>query len=130
MAKILVFGNRLVGVDYAALEVADILSGMPGVEFVECDSAENIERYGPRLIILDTAVGIERPVVLDSVDRIEQTKPYSMHDFDLGIMLRLLLKAKKIESVTIIAVPAQYDPQKAAGEVRAFITSILSSGSA
>ena len=128
--KVLVFGNRLYSGDIAALNVADALRGMPGVEFVECDTAEDIERYGPNLVILDTAVGIDRVVLLDGVDKIEKAKPYSMHDFDLGIMLRLLLKAKKIDSVAIIAVPAHYGPEKGAGEVKKLLTSILSSGSA
>jgi len=128
--KVLVFGNRLYGGDVAALDVADALQGMPGVEFVECDTAEDIERHGPHLVILDTAIGIDNVVVLDSVDKIEKTKPYSMHDFDLGIMLRLLLKTGKIGSVRIIAVPAHCDREKGAGEVKKLLTSILSSGSA
>lgn len=105
MRKILVFGNALFKADSLALKVADSLRGMPGFEFVECDAAEDLERFGPDLLILDAAVGIKKVVLLDNLDQLENSPSYSMHDLDLALSLKLLMKLGKLRSVRIIALP-------------------------
>jgi Ni,Fe-hydrogenase maturation factor len=121
---ILVFGNPLVKGDSAALKVAELLKGEKNLELVECDTAEDIERFGPDLLILDTAQGIDKVMLMTDLERIEQTRPYSMHDFDLGITLKLLMKMGKIKSVKIIAVPAKCDVKKAVSEVKRMLAAI------
>ena len=127
ITKILVFGNALVEADALPLR---ILSGLrerfPGIEFKEADTAENIEDEGRDLVILDTAFGIEEPTLIDDVDSLQMSKTCSMHDFDLPITLRILIKLKAIDSVRIIAIPAGYDEVKAVEEVSRIIESFES----
>lgn len=127
--KILVFGNPLVEKDSIALKIAGALSKKTKAEFIECDAVDDLETFGPDLVILDPAVGIKKVELITKLSALEKTRPYSMHDFDLAITLKLLKKIGKIRTVKIIAIPVNYDEKSAAKEVKQII-SILSSKSA
>ena len=116
----------MVDSDSKALEVAKVLSNEANTkyEFVECDTSEDVERFSSDLIILDVAFGIQKVEIVTDLDKIEQTKPYSMHDFDLGLTLKLLKKLGKIKSVKIIAIPMDYDTTKAVEEVRKIVANL------
>lgn len=124
--KILVFGNPLVAEDSLPLRLMPTLrQRFPSVEFKEFDAAENLEDEGRDLVILDTAKGPDRVVLLEGIESIETGKIYSMHDFDLALTLKLLKKLKLVDSVRIIAVPAGYPEKKALAEVAALIPGLL-----
>ncbi len=123
--KILVFGNMLVEADSLPLRLMPKLEKLlPSVEFKEFDTAENLEDEGRDLIILDTAFGIEKVTLIEDVDTLQMSKTASMHDFDLPITLRILIKLKAIDSVKIIAIPAGYEEKKAIEEISAIIKAI------
>jgi hypothetical protein len=125
--KILVFGNALVEADSLPLRIMPKLKRMfPSVEFKEFDTAENLEDEGRDLLILDTAFGIESVTLIDDVDTLQMSKTCSMHDFDLPITLRILIKLKAIDSVKIIAIPAGYDEKKALSEIKEIIGNLRS----
>jgi len=117
LLNVLVFGNPIVNKDSIALKLAKKLEGKVSARFIECDVSENIERFGRNLIILDAALGIKKVSLVSNLDKIKTIKPYSLHDFDLGMTLKLLKKMGKIDSVKIIAVPVNYDLKKGAKEV-------------
>jgi hypothetical protein len=126
--KILVFGNALVDADSLPLRILPKLrQDFPSVEFKEYDTSENLEDEGRDLIILDTAFGIESVTLIDDVDTLQLSKTCSMHDFDLPITLRILLKLKTIDSVKIIAVPSGYPEDKALAETSEIISQMCSS---
>lgn len=130
----LVFGNPLVDADSIALRILPSLRRkFPEVEFKEFDAAENLEQEGRDLLILDSAVGIRKPVLLDglgSIDSLSGGKAYSMHDFDLALTLKLLKKMGSIDSVRIIAVPSSMGARSALPAVcRLLSTSLSKSGS-
>ncbi|MFH1785905.1 MAG: hypothetical protein ABH842_05745 [Candidatus Micrarchaeota archaeon] len=125
--KILVFGNLLVKQDSLALKLMKKLSKeFPEIEFKECDGAESIESEGKNLLILDVAQGIKKVTILNGMDDLEVTHPYSMHDFDLSITLRILKKIKVIDSVRIIAIPMHYKEKQAFEEVSKILSTLLS----
>jgi hypothetical protein len=127
--KILVFGNALVEADSLPLRLMpELRKAFPSVEFREFDTAENLEAEGRDLIILDTAFGIERVTLIEDVDTLQVSKTCSMHDFDLPITLRILMKLKAIDSVKIIAIPAGYGEGKALREAGAIIKGLLKEG--
>jgi hypothetical protein len=118
MQKILVFGNSLVKEDSLPLRIMPKLrKKFLEIEFKEFDTAENLEDEGRDPVILDTAFGIDSVTLIDDVDNLQMSKTCSMHDFDLPITLRILLKLKAIDSVKIIAIPAGYDEKKAIKEI-------------
>lgn len=125
LMKVLVFGNVLVDGDALPLRLMPRLREIfPYLEFKEFDTAENLEGEGRDLVILDTALGIEIVTLIDDVDMLQVSKTCSMHDFDLPITLRILLKLKAIDSVKIIAVPAGYQESKAVAEISQILASI------
>lgn len=126
MMKVLVFGNALVAADSLPLRILPSLrQGFPSVEFKECDTSENLEAEGRDLVILDTAFGIGSVTLIEDVDTLQMSKTCSMHDFDLPITLRILLKLKAIDSVKIIAVPSRYSEDKALAETGEIISRML-----
>jgi hypothetical protein len=85
----------------------------PGMEFVEFDPNENLEREGRNLNIIDAIEGIERVVLLTDVDSIQSSPTVSMHDLDLGYSLKLLKKLKLIDSVRIFGIPMEMSQKDA-----------------
>jgi len=125
--KILVFGNRLLAEDSLPLRMLPALRRrFPDVEFKESDTSENLEEEGRDLIILDSAFGISEVTLIDDLDNLQLSKRFSMHDFDLPITLRILIKLKALDSVKIIAVPSGYALGKAVSESAAIISTLLS----
>jgi len=124
--KILVFGNSLVESDsLPALMLPSLRRAFKTVEFKEYDTSENLEEEGRDLTILDTAFGIGKVALIEDLDDLQMSKTCSMHDFDLPITLRILIKLKAIDSVKIIAVPAGYPLNKAVEESKEIIDRLL-----
>jgi len=124
---ILVSGNPLVPEDSIALRILPMLrQRFPQAEFREFDSAENLEDAGKDLIIVDAAEGISKVELIEHIEDLEQSHAYSMHDFDLSVTLRILLKIKAIDSVKIVAIPSGYPEQKALQEAAVLISTLLS----
>lgn len=122
MKTILVFGNPLVNKDSLALKIADKLSMLHELnnefKFIKADSLDNLEEYGENLLILDVAENIKKVELITDLNQLEQNKIYSMHDFDLGFNLKLLKKLGKIKTVKIIAIPINYELEKAISEIK------------
>lgn len=107
--KIYIFGNPLLPNDSLPIKWKGRLQeAFPKIIFELVDPNENFPRMGLRnLIILDTVIGIKKPMILD-LDDFEKNKksPVSPHDYDLLLHLLLLKKLKKIDSLKIIGVPS------------------------
>jgi Ni,Fe-hydrogenase maturation factor len=125
--KVLVFGNPLVAQDSIALRlIGPLRKRFPQVEFREFDAAEDLEKEGRDLLILDSAIGIEEVALLDDLGAISTGRACSMHDFDLALTLKLLRKMGAIDRVRIIAVPSSMPlPEALRGASRLF-SSLLS----
>ena len=116
--KVLVFGNPIAKIDSAAVKIADKLSGrMAGIEFVKFDAAEDLEKEGSELVIMDAVVGLEKPRIV-TLDELElSANPVSLHGFDLMWSLLLLKKLGKVKQATIIGVPAKKSVKESLPEV-------------
>ncbi len=118
MTKIFVFGNPLVEKDSLALKVAERLKGrVKGIEFEAVGSLDEVEKKED-LYIMDVAFGIEKVQLIEDLEKLETKHPVSGHDFDLAIELKLLKKIGRIGKVRIIAIPAEYNVEKAVEEVK------------
>lgn len=125
--RILVFGNPLVHADSIALRILPRLrKRFPEIDFVEFDAAENLEGEGRNLCILDSAVGIRKAAVFDGIGSLAGGRAVSMHDFDLALTLKLLMKMGRISSVLIIAVPSLLSEKAALAQVCRLLSSSLS----
>ncbi len=124
--KVLVFGNPLVERDSIALRLLPALrKRFPEVEFKEFDAAENLEDEGPDLVILDSAEGIRRVMLIEDIAALSTGSIYSMHDFDLSLTLKLLRKMGAVNSVRIIAVPSRFPLRKALSGCSKLLSSLL-----
>ena len=74
---------------------------------------------------LDAVEGIDKVTMIEDIDLIKNEKKYSLHDFDLGMTLKLLKKMKKIDSVKILGVPVNYGEERAFEELKKLITTLL-----
>lgn len=106
--KIYLFGNPLLKKDEIPIALVNQLKQkFPFIKFLIADPNENFPPEDEKeLIILDTVLGIEKPMILDLDDFEKKRKtPVSPHDYDLLFHLLLLKKIKKIKSVKIIGLP-------------------------
>jgi Ni,Fe-hydrogenase maturation factor len=124
MKKVLVFGNELVKSDSLALVVAREISQsgkLKDVEFKELDAVEEIQNEGKDLVILDVVQGIKKLTIITDFDQLKNSQIYTLHDFDLGMNLKLLKKLGYIETIRIIGIPMNWKKEKAIAEVKSAI---------
>ena len=117
MKSVFVAGNPLVEEDSLALKVAKELGKeLEDVEFKAIDSLSEIEEIPDNLCIIDVAKGLRKVEVIRDLEKLQELKLISLHDFDIGTELLLFKKIGKVKNVTIIAIPLGYDFRKAIEE--------------
>ena len=117
MPKIYVVGNRLLKADSLPLRIMGALAAkFPAIDFVEFDPTENFPEE-KSIVIIDTVVGLKKVELLEDIGSFSLPKPYSLHDFDLGLTLKLMQKAGLLEKFKIIGVPPELTEKEAAMQV-------------
>ncbi len=125
MKTIYCVGNLLLKEDNTPIKIMGKLQKQfPDIEFKELDPTEDIPEG--TLTIIDTVVGIYDVKIIDDLDIIVSDKAYSLHDFDLGINLKLMKKAGKLDKVQVIGVPQDMTEEKALEEISKLLLNILS----
>ncbi len=125
--KILIFGNPLVEADNLALKIMPRLrEAFPQIEFIHLDPTEDLDKFGKKLLIIDTVINIKNPKVLTlnneaDFSKLSTSKITSMHDFDLGYNLKLLKKLDKIDSVQIICLPMIMEEKDALNQTQSIL---------
>jgi Ni,Fe-hydrogenase maturation factor len=110
---IYIFGNPLLDFDNLPLKLAPKLRKIfPEIDFVIADPNENLNPIDKELAIIDTIEGIEKVVLVEDIEKIQDQKLYSLHDFDLAFNLKLLQKIGKLEKIKIIGVPMKRSGEK------------------
>ncbi|MEM3030855.1 MAG: hypothetical protein QXH27_03925 [Candidatus Micrarchaeia archaeon] len=128
--RILVAGNPLVARDALPISILpELRRKLPEIEFEELD-VEDLESEGKRILVIDTIDGIKKPCVVRGTAPLLTKKIYSLHDFDLGMRLKLLKKMGLLERVVIFGVPPNYPKKRALNELASLIRATLPSGSA
>ncbi|MBI4146991.1 hypothetical protein HY489_06680 [Candidatus Woesearchaeota archaeon] len=103
--NIYVCGNPLVDEDSLPIKILPMLRrNHPAIQFTEFDPTEDLPK-APELTFIDTVINAKDVVLLKDIDAFVQTKALSLHDFDLGINLKLAKKIGQLKSVRIIGVP-------------------------
>jgi hypothetical protein len=125
MMKIYVFGNQDSDIDNIAINTVDkIRSLFPEVNFIITDPIDGFEPNEREITLIDTAVGIPDIVVFDDINKIELSPRVGLHDYDLSFNLKLLKKLGKIDKVQIIAIPSDYQLDKAAAKLTEILKSM------
>jgi len=105
--------------------IDDLRANFPNVEFTVFDPNENLEEEGRELNIIDTVEGIDSTTLITDIGAINIQKLYSMHDFDLGYVLKLLKKLHYIDSVRIFGVPMKISKKAALEQLTKLISANL-----
>ena len=124
--KIYCFGNRLVKNDKTALEIIPFLQKkFPKLEFIEA-TTDDIEGIS-ELVIIDVADMIDKVTVFTEkeIDILCGSRSCSLHDFDLGMTLKILNKMGQIKKLRIIGIPMNYEKEKAEKEVEERLKEVL-----
>lgn len=126
--RVYVFGNPLLEEDSLPLELLpELRRRMPDIEFVESDPADM--PHEEELLIIDTAMGINDVVLIEDIRKLKTCNLMSMHEMDLGQMLKLMKAAGMIKEVKIIAVPKGIQAEEALDRIGKIIRAISPSGS-
>jgi Ni,Fe-hydrogenase maturation factor len=115
------FGNPLLKEDSLPfLLIPQLREEFPEIDFVEANSPDDIEERD-EILILDTAKGITKATVLSDIDALCSNRTCSLHDFDLGMTLKLMQKMGKLKKVRIFCIPMGYSKAKAFAELKKLI---------
>lgn len=121
-----IFGNPLLDFDNLPLKLAPKLEKIfPEIDFVIADPSENLKPIDSELIIIDTIEGAKKVTVIDDLEKIQITRIYSLHDFDLAFNLKLLQKIGKLKKVKIFGVPMEGDEEETLSKLKELIDSSL-----
>lgn len=124
--KIFVFGNPLLEEDSLPLKLMPFLrQEFPGIEFIEFDPTGNLSEMGRNPVIIDSVQGIEKVIIIQDTGQIAEGKPCSLHDFDLGLNLKLLKKIGSIDSVLVFGVPMKGQKEKIKKDLKEKINRFL-----
>ncbi|MBU6426920.1 hypothetical protein KGQ27_01640 [Patescibacteria group bacterium] len=114
---IFVFGNPDFVPDSLPLKILPRLQiSFPAIQFEVKDPNEEWN-VPEELMVIDTAVGIDKITVFHSLDDFAPAPRVSMHDFDALANLRFLKKLGKLRKVTIIGVPSNLSEDDAVNEI-------------
>lgn len=119
--NIYVCGNPLLKEDSLPLRILPLLQKKrPLIRFIEFDPTEELPRE-PELVFIDTVINAKNVVLLKDINQFAQTKALSLHDFDLGLNLKLAKKMGWLKKVKIIGVPPQMDEGKVVERIAALL---------
>ena len=113
MKEIWLFGNIDLPQDSLPLRLQERLSSeFPNIKFIVQDPLD--EWVMPEeLFIIDTVQGLDKVTVFNSLDQFQKTSSVTMHDFDLGMQLRMLQKVGQLPPLTIFGLPADISEDQA-----------------
>lgn len=121
--KVYVFGNEFLEQDSLAKGIVREIN-LAGIEFVNCDGPEEIFLEQEQIVILDVAKDLKEVVLIDDINRLQSSKLYSLHDFDLTYFLKLMKETKQLNTVKIIAIPMSGNKEKIKNQVVKIIKSL------
>jgi len=117
--KVSVFGNSDLDKDSLMVRLMpELRERFPGVEFKVEDPVEGLKPPKKGIwVILDVVEGIEGVKVIEKIDRLVEIRRVSLHDYDVGMELKLLKKLGKIGEVKIVVVGMEMEEKKALGGI-------------
>lgn len=124
---VLCFGNEFVDFDKLPLTLCEELKNkIPKVDFVSCESPNEILDYSEydKIFILDVVKEIKDVSIIEDLNMLKERKLFTLHDFDLGLFLKLMDKVEGIKNLKIIGIPIGYDKNKAKMEIKKIISRI------
>ena len=118
-------GNQDIPDDALAIELAHELQGnAPGYSFEVLKHPEILINTLGDLLILDVVKGIPDVALIDDISKLRARNITTLHDFDLGALLRIMKEAGTLQSVRIVAIPMGMEKEKAKKNVISLLDSM------
>lgn len=102
MVKIFCFGSDY-DQDSLAWQLADELK-IENIEFQKCERVEDLLNAKGLIYLMDVVKGIDKITIIDNLEKLEQNKIVSLHDFDAGFFIQLLNGLRGVQA-KIIGIP-------------------------
>lgn len=110
MKKIYVLGNPILEEDNLALKITEILKKeLKCYEFIQYDPAEPLPKNP---IFLDVSPDVNDVSIIENIDRLQGFKAYSLHDFDLAMLLKIMKEIGKVKNIKLIVIPSKVKSSK------------------
>ena len=125
--RVSVFGNKEVKEDSLVVELLpELKKRLVKVRFKLEDPVEGLSPPdGGEWVIVDVVKGVKGVKMIRDLDKLETSRRVSLHDYDLGMELKLLKKLGKVKKVRIIAVEMGMDKKKALKQIVKIVASLL-----
>lgn len=118
---VFVFGNPDLPEDSLPIRLLPKLrEQFPTIDFQIKDPNEDWD-IPEEMVILDTAMGINRVTVFLDLGHFVNAPRLTMHDFDLGSHLKFLKKLGKLKNIEIIGVPPMISENEALEELKSLL---------
>ena len=127
--KVSVFGNPDIKEDSLVVDlVPELRRRFKEVKFKVEDPSEGLKPppADAGWVILDVAKGIEEVKVFEDLDKLESLRRVSLHDYEVGMELKLLKKLGKVGELKIIAVPIRMKKERAMENIVRIIKKLIS----
>lgn len=106
---VFVFGNPDLPFDSLPLRLLPALrEALPEVSFEVLDPNEEWD-VPEHILIIDTVINLIEPQVILGLDAFMSAPRMTCHDFDAYANLMFMKKLGKIDDVTVLSLPPQYD---------------------
>lgn len=127
MKKILIFGSEDFEYDSGAVALTKHLKdNIQEVTVQKLSRPEQLMNFlGSDFIIIDVATGIDEPLLIRDLDKINYGKKVTAHDMDLGAFLKTLKELGELDEVNIVAIPNDKDSQESLPKVMELLKNII-----
>ncbi len=118
-----IFGNPDLEIDSLPVRlIPDLQKLCPNFNFILKDPNEEWD-IPEEMLIIDSALGLEKVTIFDDLESFASTPKLSMHDFDALTNLRYMQKLGKLKKIKIIALPPEMEPDRAIHDIENILIS-------
>lgn len=121
---IYIFGNPDLEIDSLPIKLLpDLQKLYPHISFILKDPNEEWD-IPPEMVVIDTALGLDKITVFNDLDSFHSGPHLSMHDFDALTNLRYMKKLGKLKKIKIIGIPPEIEKDVALEEIGKIIKNL------
>lgn len=125
MNTVLCFGNPHIKGDSIAIELAKELKVI-NFEFIISMYPDEIYNYKnvDEIYLMDVVKGLDKVTLITDLNQLKIKQPISLHDFDLGFVLKLMKATGQLKSIKIIGLPLGVNKEEIKSQVEELLSRV------
>lgn len=125
MNTVLCFGNPHIKGDSIAIELAKELK-VTNFEFIISMYPDEIYNYKnvDEIYLMDVVKGLDKVTLITDLNQLKIKQPISLHDFDLGFVLKLMKATGQLKSIKIIGLPLGVNKEEIKSQVEELLSRV------